>query len=88
MDLQFNDIWQMDIQAYTYEPLPREEMEKLLESNPAYAQATSVMYCNDTICDAQSEEQRTGNVHVLAVRDNGELQGKIQRGRWTAPPSP
>ena len=78
VDLQFNDIWQMDIQAYTYEPLPREEMEKLLESNPAYAQATSVMYCNDTICDAQSEEQRTGNVHVLAVRDNGELQGKIQ----------
>ncbi len=78
VDLQFNDIWQMDIQAYTYEPLPREEMENLLESNPAYAQATSVMYCNDTICDAQSEEQRTGNVHVLAVRDNGELQGKIQ----------
>lgn len=78
VDLQFNDIWQMDIQAYTYEPLPREEMENLLETNPAYAQATSVMYCNDTICDAQSEEQRTGNVHVLAVRDNGELQGKIQ----------
>ena len=78
VDLQFNDIWQMDIQAYTYEPLPRVEMENLLESNPAYAQATSVMYCNDTICDAQSEEQRTGNVHVLAVRDNGELQGKIQ----------
>ena len=78
VDLQFNDIWQMDIQAYTYEPLPRAEMENLLESNPAYAQATSVMYCNDTICDAQSEEQRTGNVHVLAVRDNGELQGKIQ----------
>lgn len=78
VDLQFNDIWQMDIQAYTYEPLPREEMENLLETNPAYAQATSVMYCNDTICDAQSEEQRTGNVHVLAVRDNAELQGKIQ----------
>lgn len=78
VDLQFNDIWQMDIQAYTYEPLPRAEMENLLENNPAYAQATSVMYCNDTICDAQSEDQRTGNVHVLAVRDNGELQGKIQ----------
>ena len=78
VDLQFNDIWQMDIQAYTYEPLPRAEMENLLESNPSYAQATSVMYCNDTICDAQSEEQRTGNVHVLAVRDNEELQGKIQ----------
>ena len=77
VDIQFGEIWQMDIQAYTYDTMPREEIEALLENNPAREKITSVMYCNDTICDAESGGQRTGNVHVMGVLNNDELLGKI-----------
>ena len=77
MDVQFNTIWKMDIQAYTYDSMSRDEIEKLLQENPAAKDIASVMYCSDTLCDAEREDVRVSNVHVLGVRDDAELQGKI-----------
>lgn len=85
VELQFNDIWKMDIQAYTYDAMPRAEVEALLQENPARDRITSVMYCNDTVCDAELGGRRTGNVHAMGVRDNGELADKIQLARGGTP---
>lgn len=76
MDVQFSTIWKMDIQAYTYDSMNRDEIEKLLQENPAAANINSVMYCSDTMCDAEYEDERV-SVHVLGVRDDAEMQGKI-----------
>lgn len=72
-----NGIWQMDLQAYTYEALGYEDMKTLVESNPAYPDIESAVYCADTTCDAVRGNKRMGNVHVLGVENQRSLNGKI-----------
>ena len=77
-EYQFNDIWKMDIQAYTYDSMSFDEIKKLAESSEAAPHFRSVMFCYDTVCDAGSGDTRTGNVHMLGVRDYAEMDGKIR----------
>ncbi len=77
-EYQFNDIWKMDIQAYTYDSMPLEELQNLAADSEASSHFRSVMFCYDTVCDAESGDARTGNVHVLGVREYAEMEGKIR----------
>lgn len=77
-ECQFNDIWKMDVQAYTYDSMPLSELQELAENSAAAPHFRSVMFCYDTVCDAGSGDARTGNVHVLGVRDYAEMDEKIR----------
>ena len=77
-EYQFNDIWKMDVQAYTYDSMSFDEIKKLAEGSEAAPHFRSVMFCYDTVCDAGSGDTRTGNVHMLGVRDYAEMDGKIR----------
>lgn len=74
---QFAGIWQMDLQAYTYESISYEEMQELIEKNPAYPDIDSAVYCSDNTCDAMHGDKRMGNVHVMGVENQNGLNGKI-----------
>ncbi|MDO5112704.1 MAG: ABC transporter permease [Clostridia bacterium] len=74
---QFSGIWNMDLQAYTYDSMPYEEVEELITQNPAWACIDSVVFCSDVTCDASHKDKRMSSVHVMGVRDNDALQGKI-----------
>ncbi len=76
-DKQFSGIWNMDLQAYTYDSMPYEEVNALITENPAWRMIDSAVFCLDVTCDASHGSKRMGSVHVLGVRDNDALQGKI-----------
>ena len=77
-EYQFEDIWKMDIQAYTYDSMPLAEIQSLAEESPSAEYFSSLMFCYDSVCDAGSGDARTGNVHLMGVRDYSEMEGKIQ----------
>ncbi len=76
-ELQFNQIWQMDIQAYAYDPIPLADMEKLVADNEASQYFDGCMYCYDTICEAGTSDKKSGNVHLLGVTEEASLHDRI-----------
>lgn len=75
---QFQGVWDMDLQAYTYEGLPLADMEALFKENAASAYIESAVFCADHTCDAVDGPLRMGSVHAVGVRDEAALQGKIR----------
>lgn len=78
IDVQFGELWLMDIQAYAYDPMPLADIEELVNGNEAARYVENTMYCYDNICDAGRDGAHTGNVHVLGVTDAAALEGKIE----------
>ncbi len=78
IDVQFGELWLMDIQAYAYDPMPLADIEELVNGNEAARYVENTMYCYDNICDAGRDGAHTGNVHVLGVTDATALEGKIE----------
>ncbi len=74
---QFNGIWHMDLQAYTYETMGLAELQSIVEKSKAYEWIDSVVYCIDSNSDAKSGELRMSNVHILGVENEAALCDKI-----------
>ncbi len=75
---QFEDIWMMDIQAYTYDSMFLRELEQVVAESAAAEDFASVMFCSDSVYDAGSENARTGNVHVFGVNGYSDMAGKVR----------
>lgn len=77
IEKQFGDIWQMDVQAYVYEPMPLADMQELLSKNPANDDFTSVMFCLDSQMDCENGGKSQSGVHLLGVETAESMANRI-----------
>lgn len=77
MDKQFSDIWKMDVQAYTYDPISVEEWEELLAGSGTKSMLQSPMFCYDKMVDAGIDDKTTTSAHLLAINDKTAMQDVI-----------
>lgn len=68
-ELQFEEIWGMDVQAYTYDPMPVEELSALVEAQND-GSLTNVAFCYDkTVKGGAPDAEDTMEIHMFAVHD-------------------
>ncbi len=85
IDVQFDKIWHMDVQAFAYDPMPLSDMAAIVTENEVFAYLSGVSYCLDSICEAGAGEAREDSVHLLGVEGADALAGKITLADGDAP---
>ncbi len=73
IDRQFGEIWTMDVQAYTYDPMPLADFAALLEQRDAEQNAHDVMYCYNKAMDAGRGTGEQTSVYLMMVDDPASL---------------
>lgn len=77
IDKQFTDIWKMDVQAYTYDPIEAAEWEELLHDCGMDSVFSSKMLCYDKVMEAGKDDNDTTTTHLLAIGDPVAMQDVI-----------
>ena len=69
-DKQFEQIWSMDVQAYTYDPMPAEDFSALIEAqNDGSIQNVAFCYDKTVKGGAKDGDVDLAEVHMFAVHD-------------------
>lgn len=75
---QFGEIWNMDVQGYAYDAMPKEELKEIVETQAPDGLFDSVLYCYDKPMTAAVEGASVSDVHLLGVESYEAMSGKIE----------
>lgn len=74
---QFGKLWSMDVQAYAYDAMQRDELAEILEKRVSPDIIENVMFCCDKPVEADMNGILTNNVHIMGVESEEALASLI-----------
>ncbi len=77
IDKQFNKIWRMDLQAFSYDPMPQKDWEMLIAQRDPENNMNNVMYCYQKTYEVGRDDETTTSANLLAINDPAAMEGLI-----------
>ena len=74
---QFDRLWQVDFEAYTYDAMPREEIDTLVKKLDPESELYNVAYCYDKSVSGGSADEMTTDIHLFVTGDPEALSRQI-----------
>lgn len=83
---QFGELWKMDLQAYAYDVMPKDEMAEIAAGSFGENAVDNIAYCYDKPMEAEQDGVTMGNVHLFGVEDAEALRSLIAFRDGKTPP--
>ncbi len=77
LEVQFEQLWHMDLQAYAYDSMPLEDFHTLLADNGATEYIENAAFCLDSSSEVGADGNKESSIHVLGVESAQALSGMI-----------